>query len=72
MRAHMAVRTKEGTGELTSGTMSPTLGVSIGFARLPQGVKPGDTVEVDIRGKWVPALACKLPFVRNGKAVEHS
>ena len=27
---------------------------------------------VDIRGKWVPALVCKLPFVRNGKAVEHS
>ncbi|WP_447578760.1 glycine cleavage system aminomethyltransferase GcvT [Achromobacter kerstersii] len=72
MRAHMAVRTPAGTGELTSGTMSPTLGVSIGFARLPQGVRPGDTVEVDIRGKWVPALVCKLPFVRNGKAVEHS
>ena len=52
--------------------MSPTLGVSIGFARLPQGVAAGDTVEVDIRGKWVPALVCKLPFVRNGKAVEHS
>ncbi|MGE8626945.1 glycine cleavage system aminomethyltransferase GcvT [Achromobacter denitrificans] len=72
MRAHMAVRTKEGMGELTSGTMSPTLGVSIGFARLPQGVRPGDAVEVDIRGKWVPAQVCKLPFVRNGKAVEHS
>jgi aminomethyltransferase len=72
MRAHMAVRTAQGMGELTSGTMSPTLGVSIGFARLPQGVAPGDTVEVDIRGKWVPAVACKLPFVRNGKAVEHS
>ncbi|WP_434644395.1 glycine cleavage system aminomethyltransferase GcvT [Achromobacter piechaudii] len=72
MRAHMAVRCAGGTGELTSGTMSPTLGVSIGFARLPQGVRPGDTVEVDIRGKWVPALVCKLPFVRNGKAVEHS
>ncbi|OAE50892.1 glycine cleavage system protein T [Achromobacter xylosoxidans] len=72
MRAHMAVRTPQGMGELTSGTMSPTLGVSIGFARLPQGVAPDDTVEVDIRGKWVPAVACKLPFVRNGKAVEHS
>ena len=72
MRAHMAVRTAQGVGELTSGTMSPTLGVSIGFARLPQGVVAGDKVEVDIRGKWVPAVACKLPFVRNGKAVEHS
>lgn len=72
MRAHMAVRTPQGTGELTSGTMSPTLGVSIGFARVPLGVEPGQTVDVEIRGKWVPALVCKLPFVRHGKAVEHS
>jgi len=71
MRAHMAVRTQSGMGELTSGTMSPTLGVSIGFARLPADVKPGDAAEVEIRGKWVPAVVCKLPFVRNGKAVEH-
>ncbi|AZY51441.1 glycine cleavage system aminomethyltransferase GcvT [Bordetella avium] len=72
MRAHMAVRTPQGMGLTTSGTMSPTLGVSIAFARLPLDVQPGSAVEVDIRGKWVPALVCKLPFVRNGKAVEHS
>ncbi|OZI28802.1 glycine cleavage system protein T [Bordetella genomosp. 1] len=72
MRAHMAVRTAQGEGEITSGTMSPTLGVSIGFARLPAGVKAGDSAEVDIRGKWVSAQVVKLPFVRNGKAVEHS
>ncbi|KAG4081087.1 hypothetical protein HA402_010258 [Bradysia odoriphaga] len=72
MRAHMALRSAQGAGELTSGTMSPTLGVSVGLARLPPGVAVGATVEVDIRGKWVPALVCKLPFVRNGKAVEHS
>ncbi|MVW70243.1 glycine cleavage system aminomethyltransferase GcvT [Bordetella sp. 15P40C-2] len=72
MRAHMAVRTPQGMGETTSGTMSPTLGVSIAFARLPLGVTPGQTVEVDIRGKWVPALVTKLPFVRHGKPVEHS
>ena len=71
MRAHMAVRTPSGAGEVTSGTMSPTLGVSIGLARVPGDVQPGQTVEVDIRGKWVPALVCKLPFVRHGKAVEH-
>ncbi|WP_459615732.1 glycine cleavage system aminomethyltransferase GcvT [Bordetella sp. 2513F-2] len=72
MRAHMAVRTAHGNGEVTSGTMSPTLGVSVGFARMPAGVRPGDTVHVEIRGKWVPAQVCKLPFVRHGKAVEHS
>lgn len=72
MRAHMAVRTPRGMGQTTSGTMSPTLGVSIALARLPLGVTPGQTVEVDIRGKWVPALVTKLPFVRHGKPVEHS
>ena len=52
--------------------MSPTLGYSIGFARLPQGIAVGDAVEIDIRGKWVPAQVCKLPFVRNGQPVVHS
>ncbi|HEY0294487.1 MAG TPA: glycine cleavage system aminomethyltransferase GcvT [Bordetella sp.] len=72
MRSHMKVQTALGEGEVTSGTMSPTLGVSVGFARMPVGIKPGDTVLVDIRGKWLPALVSKLPFVRNGKAVEHA
>ncbi|WP_084459027.1 glycine cleavage system aminomethyltransferase GcvT [Advenella mimigardefordensis] len=69
MRAHMRVRTTQGEGEITSGTMSPTLGVSVAFARLPEGVVAGDTAEVEIRGKWVSATVTALPFVRNGKAV---
>ena len=69
MRAHMAVRTAHGDGELTSGTMSPTLGYSIGMARVPAGVQPGDAIQIDIRGKWVPAEVVKMPFVRNGKAL---
>ncbi|MCD8504157.1 MAG: glycine cleavage system aminomethyltransferase GcvT [Burkholderiaceae bacterium] len=70
MRAHMTVATAHGEGEITSGTMSPTLGVSIAMARLPQGVSVGDEVHVNIRGKSVPAKVCQLPFVRHGKAVE--
>jgi len=69
LRAHMPVRTKQGVGELTSGSMSPTLGFSIGFARVPKGVEAGDSVEVEIRGKWLTATVAKPPFVRNGKAV---
>lgn len=69
MRAHMVLRTAAGDGEVTSGTMSPTLGYSIGMARVPAGVKPGDAVQVDIRGKWVPAEVVKMPFVRHGKAL---
>jgi aminomethyltransferase len=69
MRAHMRVATAQGDGELTSGTFSPTMGVSIGLARLPLGVAAGDTVQVEIRGKPMPALAVKPPFVRNGKVL---
>ncbi|PLC52722.1 glycine cleavage system protein T [Pollutimonas nitritireducens] len=69
MRSHMKVRTQQGDGEITSGSMSPTIGVSIGMARVPLGVKPGDPVQVEIRGKWLPAEIVKMPFVRNGKIV---
>ena len=72
MRAHMAVQTASGTGEVTSGTMSPTLGVSIGMARLPESVPSGDIVHVVIRGRSVPAKVCQLPFVRHGKQVDHA
>ena len=69
MRARMPVRSARGPGEITSGTMSPTLGVSIALARLPTGVGVGDSCDVDIRGKWVPAEVVKLPFVRHGKVL---
>jgi aminomethyltransferase len=69
MRSHMKVRTAQGEGEITSGTMSPTMGVSIGMVRVPSGVQVGDKVEVEIRGKWVPAEIAKTPFVRNGKVL---
>src|SRR3546814_20109836 len=37
MRGHMKIRSQQGEGELTSGSMSPTMGISIGMARLPVG-----------------------------------
>jgi aminomethyltransferase len=67
MRAHMALRTALGDGEITSGTMSPTMGVSIAMARVPGGVAAGDRIEVQMRGEWAPAEVVKLPFVRHGK-----
>ncbi|WP_298013708.1 glycine cleavage system aminomethyltransferase GcvT [uncultured Castellaniella sp.] len=69
MRSHMKVRTARGEGEVTSGTMAPTLGFSIGLARVPVGSAPGDRAEVEIRGKWLPAEIVRPPFVRNGKAL---
>jgi aminomethyltransferase len=56
-----------GEGELTSGTFSPTLERSIGFARVPAAT--GEQVQVDIRGKLLAARVVKYPFVRNGKAL---
>ncbi len=68
LRGHQKVLAPDvGEGELTSGTFSPTLERSIGFARVPAAT--GDRVQVDIRGKWLPARVVKYPFVRNGKVL---
>ncbi|MDR2688524.1 MAG: glycine cleavage system aminomethyltransferase GcvT [Azoarcus sp.] len=69
LRAHMPVFAAAGTGETTSGGFSPTLEKSIAFARLPLDTQPGETVDVDVRGKRLPARTVALPFVRHGKAL---
>lgn len=69
LRSHMKVVTPHGDGEITSGSFSPTLGFSVAMARVPLEVNVGDTVNVDMRGKLMPALVVKMPFVRNGKAL---
>jgi glycine cleavage system T protein (aminomethyltransferase) len=56
-----------GTGEITSGTFSPTLERSIAFARVPAGTAL--QVQVDIRGKLLNARVVKPPFVRFGQAL---
>ena len=69
LRGHQTVITKQGNGEITSGSFSPTLQQSIALARLPLGVAIGDEVKVDIRGKLLKAKVTKPVFARNGKAV---
>lgn len=69
LRGHMTVQTPQGAGETTSGTFSPSLGCGIALARLPLGVAVGDTVQVDMRGKWVDVTVTKPNFVRHGKPV---
>lgn len=67
LRSHQTVIVDgEASGEITSGTYSPTLERSIGFARVPAAT--GERVQVDIRGKLLPARVVAYPFVRNGKA----
>jgi aminomethyltransferase len=67
LRAHQKVLGEGGEGEVTSGTFSPTLGVSIALARLPKGSAPGATVRAVVRDKELAARVVKPPFVRNGK-----
>ncbi len=67
LRAHQTVSVEGGEiGYITSGTFSPTLGVSIAFARLPIGKY--DQVNVTIRKKVLVAQVITPPFVRQGKA----
>jgi aminomethyltransferase len=68
LRAHQkVVGALGGTGEITSGTFSPTMQQAIALARVPLEVAVGDTVHVEIRDKRLAATVVKLPFVRNGK-----
>jgi aminomethyltransferase len=50
-------------GTVTSGNFSPVLGHGIALAFLPPAVAVGDRVEVEVRGRTVPAEVVKPPFV---------
>ncbi|MGR6874800.1 glycine cleavage system aminomethyltransferase GcvT [Pseudomonas sp. HK3] len=69
MRSHQKVifTTSDKAGEVTSGTFSPTLQVSIAMARVPADA--GTECAIDMRGKAVPVRMVSMPFVRNGKKV---
>lgn len=67
LRAHQKVIVEglEQTGEITSGTFSPTLGYSVALARVPAGI--GEHCLVEMRNKQIPVKVVKPCFVRNGK-----
>lgn len=75
LRHGMRVRVEgmTGEGEILSGTFSPSVSKSLALARVPtSGLQANlqaelQTVEVDIRGKWVPVRVVKPPFVREGQ-----
>ncbi len=73
LRGHQKVYSSDaqgqgvGEGEITSGTFSPSLKVSIALARVPgQGA---EYCEVEVRGKLLPVRVVKPVFVRDGKPV---
>ncbi len=52
-----------GGGEVTSGTMSPSLGVGIGMAYVPaERAAVGETLEIDVRGKTRAAVVAPKPL----------
>ena len=54
-----------GGGVVTSGTMSPSLGVGIGMAYLPvDRIAPGTPIEIDVRGKTRPAEVRAKPLFK--------
>ncbi len=66
-RAHYPVLSPEGEvlGELTSGVLSPSLGIGIGLAYLPIAwTKLGTEVRIDVRGRLNPAKVVKKPFYK--------
>jgi aminomethyltransferase len=65
-RAHYPISAESSViGELTSGTQSPTLGVGIGlgYVKLPF-TKPGQPIEIDVRGRKFPATVEKKPLYK--------
>jgi aminomethyltransferase len=66
LRADLDVVTADGTalGRTTSGTFSPTLREGIALALVDPGVREGDEVAVDVRGRRVRAQVVKPPFVQ--------
>ena len=54
------------SGVVCSGTMSPSLNIPIGTCYLPvASTAAGSGLEIDIRGKRVPASVVKMPFYKN-------
>jgi aminomethyltransferase len=58
-----AVRTDTGSGEVTSGNFSPTLGHGIGLAYVSPPPSDNEELTVEIRGKDVAATIVDLPFL---------
>lgn len=68
-RQHQPVHAAGGAaGEITSGTLSPTLGKSIAMALVGAAYsQPGTALEVELSGKQVAARVVPMPFYKRGK-----
>jgi aminomethyltransferase len=65
-RQHYLIKDAEGKeiGEVTSGTMSPSLNKAIGMGYVASGFSAaGSEIYIDVRGKLLLAKVVKLPFI---------
>lgn len=69
-RAGCAVRSAAGGGDIgicTSGTFSPSIkqGIALALVDTAAGLRTGDAVVIDVRGRDLPAEIAALPFVES-------
>lgn len=59
----------QGVGEVTSGLFSPSLNVAVALAGVDRTARrPGQQLEIQARGKRLPAVVVPLPFYTQGTA----
>jgi aminomethyltransferase len=64
---YQVVRDGRLVGVVTSGTQTPYLKKAIGMAYVPVDVsRPGDEIEVDVRGRALKARVVPMPFYKRG------
>ena len=69
---YQVLSTGQVVGEITSGTLSPTLGYPVALAYVPIELSQlGQQLEVEIRGKAYPSVVVKRPFYRSKSRVEN-
>ncbi|MBV9658450.1 MAG: glycine cleavage system aminomethyltransferase GcvT [Verrucomicrobia bacterium] len=69
-RAHYPIfHDGQQVGEIASGAHSPSLDCGIGLAYLPAAIaRPGERIEIDVRGRRCPAIIEKKPLYRRPPA----
>ena len=67
LRGGTRVQTAAGEGVVTSGSFSPTLGVSVALARIPSA-STAEILTAELRGKALPVRVVKPVFVRHGRS----
>mgnify|MGYP003351584145 CR=1 FL=1 len=68
-RSHYAIMAGgRKVGEVTSGSLSPTLGGGIGMGYVETGcAEAGTKIEIEVRGKLFPAVVAKKPLYKRGQ-----